>query len=194
MYICSIYVQSIYAISIAYFSYVFGWPKGLCFSTNSPWGHKESDMTERLTCHVSFHFAAFKETAYLDPIVGAQFLSGIDRSKGTGIFSPQESWHLVLFTRLRTVMLVCERTGKCLEDVWKEGHVVDSANTWNEGNSHISESTCKEYHMAALSLSDFLDFSSVAQSCPTLCDPMNHSTPGLPVHHQLPESTQTHVL
>ena len=32
---------------------------------------------------------------------------------------------------------------------------------------------------------------SVAQSCPTLCDPMNHSTPGLPVHHQLPESTQT---
>ena len=36
-------------------------------------------------------------------------------------------------------------------------------------------------------------FSSVTQSCPTLCDPMNHSTPGLPVHHQLPEFTQTHV-
>ena len=36
-------------------------------------------------------------------------------------------------------------------------------------------------------------FSSVAQSCPTLCDPMNHSTPGLPVHHQLPEFTQTQV-
>ena len=35
--------------------------------------------------------------------------------------------------------------------------------------------------------------SSVAQSCPTLCDPMNHSTPGLPVHDQLPEFTQTHV-
>ena len=35
-------------------------------------------------------------------------------------------------------------------------------------------------------------FSSVAKSCPTLCDPMNHSRPGLPVHHQLPESTQTH--
>ena len=34
---------------------------------------------------------------------------------------------------------------------------------------------------------------SVAQSCPTLCDPMNHSTPGLPVHHQLPEFTETHV-
>ena len=36
-------------------------------------------------------------------------------------------------------------------------------------------------------------FSSVAQSCPTLCDPMNCRTPGLPVHHQLPRSTQTHV-
>ena len=35
--------------------------------------------------------------------------------------------------------------------------------------------------------------SSVAQLCPTLCDPMNRSTPGLPVHHQLPEFTQTHV-
>ena len=36
-------------------------------------------------------------------------------------------------------------------------------------------------------------FSSVALLCPTLCDPMNHSTPGLPVHHQLLESTQTHA-
>ena len=35
-------------------------------------------------------------------------------------------------------------------------------------------------------------FSSVTQSCPTLCDPMNHGTPGLPIHHQLPEFTQTH--
>ena len=34
---------------------------------------------------------------------------------------------------------------------------------------------------------------SVAQSCPTLCGPMNHSAPGLPVHHQLPEFTETHV-
>ena len=36
-------------------------------------------------------------------------------------------------------------------------------------------------------------FSSVIQWCPTLCDPMNHSMPGLPVHYQLPEFTQTHV-
>ena len=38
-----------------------------------------------------------------------------------------------------------------------------------------------------------VQFNSVAQSCPTLCDPMDCSMPGLPVHHQLPEFTQTHV-
>ena len=38
-----------------------------------------------------------------------------------------------------------------------------------------------------------VQFSSVTQSCPTLCDPMNRSTPGLPVQHHLPEFTQTHV-
>ena len=36
-------------------------------------------------------------------------------------------------------------------------------------------------------------FISVAQSCPTLCDPVNRSMPGLPVHHHLPEFTQTHI-
>ena len=38
-----------------------------------------------------------------------------------------------------------------------------------------------------------VQFSSITQSCLTLCDPMNRSMPGLPVHHQLPELTQTHV-
>ena len=47
----------------------------------------------------------------------------------------------------------------------------------------VSPSSCKSS----------VQFSSVAQSCPTLCNPMNHSMPGLPVHHQLPEFTQTHV-
>ena len=46
-----------------------------------------------------------------------------------------------------------------------------------------------EDHLAVSSV----QFSSVTQSCPTPCDPMNRSTPGLPVHHQLPEFTQTHV-
>ena len=43
------------------------------------------------------------------------------------------------------------------------------------------------YHLSSVQLR------SVAQSCPTLCDSMNRSMPGLPVHHQLPEFTQTHV-
>ena len=48
-------------------------------------------------------------------------------------------------------------------------------------------------HMGFSSCSTQAQFSSVAQSCLPLCDPMNRSTPGLPVHHQLPESTQTRV-
>ena len=46
---------------------------------------------------------------------------------------------------------------------------------------------------AVLSLFSSVQFSSVTQLCPTLCDPMSRSTPGLPVHHQFPEFTQTHV-
>ena len=51
----------------------------------------------------------------------------------------------------------------------------------------------EDIHCSKNYFSLFLQFSSVAQSCPTLCDPMNRSMPGLPVHHQLPEFTQTHV-
>ena len=58
-----------------------------------------------------------------------------------------------------------------------------------------------DWHMGSLPLvppgmplpPSSVQFSSVTQSCPTLCNPMNHSTPSLPVHHQLPEPTQTHV-
>ena len=58
--------------------------------------------------------------------------------------------------------------------------------------------TCKYCYIASLTIVNYTvhcipQFSSVSQSCPTLCDPMNHSTPGLPVHHQLPKFTQTHV-
>ena len=47
--------------------------------------------------------------------------------------------------------------------------------------------------LKSLSSTYYIQFSSVAQSCPVLCDPMKRSTPGLPVHHQLLEFTQTHV-
>ena len=50
--------------------------------------------------------------------------------------------------------------------------------------------TTMRYHLTLVRISQF---SSVSQSCPTHCNPMNRSMPGFPVHHQLPEFTQTHV-
>ena len=61
----------------------------------------------------------------------------------------------------------------------------------NEGHGSctVSEEGMKTWQLIHSSS----QFSSVAQSCLTLCDPMNCSMPGLPVHHQLPEFNQTHV-
>ena len=62
------------------------------------------------------------------------------------------------------------------------------------GYQHVyidSQWHCEHCHRAEFQVS--VQFSAGAQLCPTLCDPMNRSTPGLPVHHQLPEFTQTHV-
>ena len=52
---------------------------------------------------------------------------------------------------------------------------------------------CASLFYPAYRLYPSVQFSSVAQLCPSLCDPVDCSTPGLPVHHQLPEFTQTHV-
>ena len=61
--------------------------------------------------------------------------------------------------------------------------------SWREGQGNCGLGPWLWPHWFSASV----QFSSVPQSCPTLCDPMNHSTLGLPVHHQLPEFTQTHV-
>ena len=66
------------------------------------------------------------------------------------------------------------------------------ARTWKQPRCHSTDEWIKKlWYINTMEYS--VQFSSVAQSCLTLCDPMNRSTPGLPVHHQLPESTQTHV-
>ena len=52
---------------------------------------------------------------------------------------------------------------------------------------------CLLFEFVLCSYIHSFQFSSVAQPCPTLCDPIYRSTPGLPVHHQLPEFTKTHV-
>ena len=59
---------------------------------------------------------------------------------------------------------------------------------------HMAESLhCSSKTITTLLTDCLVQLSSVTQSCPTLCNPMNRSTPGLPVHHQLPEFIQTHV-
>ena len=59
------------------------------------------------------------------------------------------------------------------------------------GKEYVKAVYCHRAYLTYMQSS--VQFSSVAQSCPTLCDPMNCRMPGLPVHHQLPESTQTYV-
>ena len=68
----------------------------------------------------------------------------------------------------------------------------DLPNPWTE---LVAPATAGRFFFAESPGSPLVEvqFTSVTQSCPTLCDPMNHSTPGLPVHHQLPEFTQTHA-
>ena len=58
---------------------------------------------------------------------------------------------------------------------------------------NVRRSGTRDTHKEKQNKTDVVQFSSLTQSCLTLCDPMNHSTPGLPVHHQLLEFTQTHV-
>ena len=65
--------------------------------------------------------------------------------------------------------------------------------SWPLGVDEMGRKRYKEKTTRDRTLRITVQFSSVAQSCPTLCDPMNHSTPGLPVHHQVPEFIQTHV-
>ena len=64
--------------------------------------------------------------------------------------------------------------------------------TWNVRSMNQGKLEVVKQEAARVNI-NIHTFSSVAQSCPSLCDPMNRSTPGLPVHHQLPEFTQTHV-
>ena len=95
------------------------------------------------------------------------------------------------------------------------GSIPGSGRSPEEGNSNPLQYSCLENPMdggawwaavhgvtkSRTRPSDFtftlliktIQFNSVAQSCPTFCDPMNCSTPGLPVHPQLPEFTQTHI-
>ena len=65
----------------------------------------------------------------------------------------------------------------------------DMETTWVSSNRWMDKENVMYIHTKKYSV----QFSSVTQSCPTLCIPTNRSMPGLPVHHQLPEFTQTHI-
>ena len=67
--------------------------------------------------------------------------------------------------------------------------------TWNVRSMNQGKLEVIKQEMARVNIDIFssVQFSSIAQSCPALCEPMKRSMPGLPVHHQLPEFTQTHV-
>ena len=71
--------------------------------------------------------------------------------------------------------------------VWSELDILECEVKWALGSTAVNKTSgCNGIAVSQL-------VSSVTQSCPTLCDPTNRSTPGLPVHHQLPEFTQTQV-
>ena len=74
----------------------------------------------------------------------------------------------------------------------RDGTRIPSKGTSNFSFVHPNINSTSKKRVVGMTFSS-VQFSSVAQLCPTLCDPMNHSTPGHPVHHQLPEFTQTHV-
>ena len=73
--------------------------------------------------------------------------------------------------------------------MWKSFENYNTAAAADDDNNKVSWHLLRAYHERAPSV----QFSSVAQSCPTLCNSMDCSTPGLLVHHQLPEFTQTHA-
>ena len=96
--------------------------------------------------------------------------------------------HLVLTTTPREVgLLLCQfyKWINCGSKRLSNLPKVKASNCESQ-NSNSSRLTPEPAHLS-------VQFSSVAQSCPTLCNPMNRSTPGLPVSHQLPEFTQTQV-
>ena len=115
------------------------------------------------------------------------------------------NWKSVASKIFFNVLRDCNKINAFYENKRNAGEKASAQQTTNKPKSNYrkGENICPLYmyisHKGLISkihnsiVKKKCQFSSVAQSCPTLCDPMNHSMPGLPVHHQLLESTQTHV-
>ena len=94
-------------------------------------------------------------------------------------------FHVNGYKKAGVTTLILDKTDFITKTIMKnkEGHYIMIWDHYKVGTLYSST------YMHSVSV----QFSSVAQLCPTLCNPMDCSTPGLPVHHQLPEFTQTHV-
>ena len=87
-----------------------------------------------------------------------------------------------------------------MTDSWKDSYTNLKGYFQGAGNESLVDCVCWAIQLpnhynefCRVEWHGIFQFSSVTQSCPTLCNPMNCSTPDLLVHHQLLESTQTHV-
>ena len=132
------------------------------------------------------------------------------------MLNQRRQWHLtpVLLpgkSQGRRSLVGCSPWGQYESDTTERLHFHFSLSCIAEGNGNPLQCSCLEnprdggaswaavYGVAQSRTrlkrlsSSSVQFTSVAQSCLTLCDPMNHGTPGLPVHHQLQQFTQTHV-
>ena len=131
------------------------------------------------------------------------------------IFAQKFAFGKGLFTAHFSFTEVYRAPGKLyfpliLSHVWKfpclalhPGHTQMTPPLWEKAKRNLLMKVKEESERAVLKLNikklrswylvPSVQFSSVAHSCPTLCDPMDCSTPGFPVHHQLPELPQTHV-
>jgi len=99
--------------------------------------------------------------------------------------------HIWLFPTMWTDVLIAQLTSRKFKD--KSCHLLLNLFVESSKLRYLLIPKGKSRHLWLIVYINLFQFSSVTQSCPTLRDPMNHSTPGLPVHHQLPEFTQTHI-
>ena len=120
--------------------------------------------------------------------------SGLKNSMDSVVHAVAKSW-----TRLRNFhfhFLCGVHPAKTI--IWKDtcnpvftAALFTIARTWKQPKCPLTDEWIKMWFICTMEYS--VQFSSVTQLYPTLCNPMNCSTPGLPVYHQLPESTQTHI-
>ena len=143
-----------------------------CMEGYRPWGFKQSDMTEHSTCFSS-ELYSHTSRCLLDIstfLFHKRFKLNVSKLKLS--FCSQMGFFSSFSYILNISLQLCQPISYQLINM-----------------RVISPFPFSDPPTSFSSANFFLQFSSVTQQCPTLCDPMNHSMPGLPVHHQLPEST-----